>query len=58
MIWGKICNGGRSAMVFQHYCRSPGGRSAMGDVCNITPAHMSQSLTATRQGIQPSLSAV
>ena len=23
--WGEICNGGRSAMVFQHQCRSSGG---------------------------------
>ena len=30
MIWGKLCNGGRSAMVFQHHCRSSGG----GGFCN------------------------
>ena len=24
MIWGKLCNGGRSAMVFQNHCRSSG----------------------------------
>ena len=29
MISGDICNGGRSAMVFQHHCRSSGGK-----VCN------------------------
>ena len=31
MIWGEIlvCNGGRSAMVFQHHCRS-----SVGKVCN------------------------
>ena len=26
---GKLCNGGRSAMIFQHHCRSSGGK-----VCN------------------------
>ena len=29
MVWWKICNGGRSAMVFQYHCRSSGG-----EVCN------------------------
>ena len=38
MIWGKLCNGGRSAMVFQHHCRSSGGRSAMGEVLTLHPA--------------------
>ena len=39
MIGGEFCNGGRSAMVLQHHCRSSGGGGLQwGKVCNITPA--------------------
>ena len=39
MVWRKICNEGRSEMLFHYYCKSSEEKVYNGgNVCNITPA--------------------